>query len=178
MILLLLSGGSVIQDPENRAVRNRAQRPLPIIVIANGTRWAELHGPEQCAQRDVDIKARAGTQANFFPHCGQEGRCADFQRVDAGKKVIGDVVSGRVGEDGEGTICATQYLDDGAHLGSARCIANVSGNFARPLSSPCGERQAKHDCPSSEPTQVQIRPTPWGNAGSYSTANIAEGSTV
>ena len=40
------------------------------------------------------------------------------------------------------------------------------------------QRDPKHDCPSCQLRKPQLCPTPWGNAGSYSTANTADGSTV
>src|SRR5436853_232639 len=170
--------GGVVEDAKDGAVGHRAQRPFPIIFILQRTNGAKFHHAKKRAQRDIDAQTGPGTEPNFFPHCRQERGSRNFQAIHAGKKIIGDVVSRGVREDGKVTIRAAQNLHHRAHLRSARSVANVAGDSARLLSSPYGERDAQHNCPSSELTQFQLRPTPLGIAGSYSTANTAEGSTV
>ena len=49
--------GRIVKDAQNRAVRDRAQSPLPVIVVGKSADGTELHHAQQRAQRDVDVES-------------------------------------------------------------------------------------------------------------------------
>src|SRR6516162_1348823 len=87
-------------------------------------------------------------------------------------------MAGLVCEDCKGAISGAQNLDHGAHLCNSGVVPHESRDGSGPLYGESGKREPDYESPSCEPVQLQLCPTPWGNAGSYSTANIADGSTV
>src|SRR5579872_1323579 len=152
-MVLLFGDGGIVEDAQNGAIRDRTQGPLPVIVIGNSARGAELHHSQQSVQRDVDVEAGAGTNADFLAQRWKKRWRGHSQRVDAGEKAGSGVVSSAVGENCEGVIGGAEDLHNGAHLRIAGSIANVSGNRSGPRSGPKWKRHSKYNRPSSERAQ-------------------------
>ncbi len=100
----------IVHRAQNRTVRHRAQRPLPVIVVRNVAGGRKLHHPQQRAQSDIDVQAAAGKHSQFFAQRRQERRSRNFQRVEAGKQIGSSEVSGGVGEDRERVMRRTRKV--------------------------------------------------------------------
>src|SRR5258708_34429842 len=102
MVLLRSGQGGIVEDSQDGAIRKRAQRPLPviIIVVGSGAEGTELHGSQERVQRDVYIDTGARAEADLLPQCGKKRGRDNFYSVQAGEKTSGGVESCAVGEDG------------------------------------------------------------------------------
>src|SRR5579864_7343186 len=152
--LLLLSrlnaGRRIVKDAQNGTIRNRTQRPLPVIFIGKRAGRSELHHAQQCTERNVNVELGARVKSDSLSQRGQERRRRDFESIEARQQVRRRVVSRTVGEDGQSAIGRAENLHNGAHLGNAGVIANVSRDSSRLFRSPQRKRHAHQDCPSSE----------------------------
>ena len=72
MILLLGASRGIVENAENRPIRDGAKGPLPVVIIGQRADGAQLHDAQQRAQRDVDIERGARTQAYFFAKRGKK----------------------------------------------------------------------------------------------------------
>src|SRR4051794_10643184 len=169
-MILLLGGNRVVEHAQNGTIGDGAQGPFPVVIVRQAANGPKLHRTEQSTQGDVDIEIAAGTQADLFAKSRQERRSGDFQSVDAGQEVGRGEVARLVGKDGECRIRGAEELHYGAHLRSSGAVAHESRDRSGPLCCPNWEREPNDECPSCELAQLQLCPTPWGNAGSYSTA--------
>src|SRR3954465_10856120 len=110
MILLLGASRGIVENAENRPIRDGAKGPLPVVIIRNRAHWTKLHRTQQGAKSDIDVEAGARTQANLFTQSRQECRGPQFLTVHTGQEVGSDVITGAVGEDGEGAIGSPENL--------------------------------------------------------------------
>src|SRR5258708_35544874 len=103
MVLLLSGQGGIVEDSQDGAIRNRAQRPLPviIIVVGSGAEGTELHGSQERVQRDVYMDTGARADADLLPQCGKKRERDSFYSVQAGETTSGGVKSCAVGDDGQ-----------------------------------------------------------------------------
>src|SRR5208283_3927716 len=99
--------------------------------------------------------------------------------IEAGQQAGSGIEPGGVTEYSESAIRRAEELNHRTHLRVARRIPHVAGYSTGLLDRRSRQTEAQYDRPNFELAQFQHHPTPWGGiAGSYSTANTADGSIV
>ena len=117
--------------------------------------------PSKRIQRDVDVEAGAGTNADFLAQRGQERWRSHFEGVEAGQKAIGGVVSGAVGENGEDVRLAEPRICTTAPIWGSPVALRTYPEIAPGRSRPTREATFQIQPPKFRACAVSLHPTPW-----------------
>ena len=92
-------GRAIFKHAQDGPVCDRAQRPLPVVIVHRTPQRNQLDGLEQRGQRDIHHQLRACAHADFLAQRRQERRRAYFDAVGSGKQTRDGVEATIVGEN-------------------------------------------------------------------------------
>src|ERR1700674_5157440 len=119
-------GSAIFKHAQDGPVRDRAQRPLPVVIVHRTPQRNQLDGLEQRRQSDGHPQLRARPHADFLAQRREERRRAHFDAVRSWQQTRDGVEAMIVGEYLQRLGGRTEYFHRRTHLRRAASIANIS----------------------------------------------------